>query len=172
MRDEMELMVKLEGMREIAYDCTAGKRTIGIGFNMEAHGARNTWAKLGIPEDFVRVFEKQEKLSKESAIKLFDKTWKWCNKKAMQRCEQLEVDYSKLPDWHKFVLADIVYQTGNINNWTQVVLNTTPKEVLFQARRKQTIIDSRISKTGYYFGLINTLEEAHEIGLTEARYLV
>lgn len=170
--DDIELMKKLEGSRSIAYDCTSNKRTIGIGFNMESAGARKVWSKLGIPEDFDAVFNKEQKLSDESANKLFEKTWKWCIKKAQERCDKLNVSYNALPIWHKFILADIVYNTGSIYKWTQVVVKTEPKDVLLEARRQpHEIMDSRVAKIAKNYGFISTVEDAKDIGLEYTKYI-
>ena len=172
MRDEIELMKRLEGMMTTSYDCTSGKRTVGIGFNMDAIGARKVWDKLQILEDFDAVYNKKQKLSEESASRLFDKTWNWCKKKAEERCAELGVDWEPMAAWHKFVLADIVYNTGSISKWSKVVKETAPGRVLIEARRRpHEIMDSRISKTAKYFGFIDTVEDAVAMGLKYAKYI-
>ncbi len=169
----IELMKKLEGIKYIAYDCTANKRTIGIGFNMESYGAKKVWDKLQIPEDFDKVFNKEQELSEESAIKLFNKTWKWCEKKATQRADKLGLHYTSMPDFKRFILADIVYNTGSISKWRKVLLNKGPRDVLFEARRNpKEILDGRVAKIGYHFDIVKDLEDAHNLGLEYAKYLV
>jgi len=169
----MDLMVKLEGLKLVAYDCTAGKRTVGIGFNMEASGARKVWNKLKIAEDFDDVFYKKAQISEASASKLFHKAWGWCEKKASERAKELNLEYNSMPDYKRFILADIVYNTGSIKKWRKVLINKTPESVLLEARRNpKELMDSRVAKIGYYFGLIKDLEEARHLGLEHAKYIV
>lgn len=169
----IDLMKKLEGLELQAYDCTAGKRTVGIGFNMEQEGARNVWEKLHIKEDFDLVFNKTTLISEDSANMLFRDFWATCEAKASKRAEELNLRYSSMPDYKRFILADIVYNTGSISKWRKVLMNKTPESVLFEARRNpKEIMDSRVSKIGYHFGIIKDLEEAHKLGLEHAKYLV
>jgi GH24 family phage-related lysozyme (muramidase) len=168
----VELMKRLEGIEYIAYDCTANKRTVGIGFNMEAHGARKVWDKLQIPENFDKVFNKEEELSEESAVELFYHTWRWCQRKAEERCNELGLNYNSMPEYKKFILADIVYNTGSISKWRKVLINNTPESVLYEARRNpKEIMDSRVAKIGYYFGIISSVEDAKALGIEYARFV-
>ena len=75
-------------------------------------------------------------------------------------------------DYKKFILADIVYNTGSIKKWKKVLIKEDPNDVLFEARRNpKQIMDSRVAKIGYHFGLLKNIEEAHSIGLEFAKYL-
>ena len=169
----MDLMVKLEGLKLEAYDCTAGKRTVGIGFNMESVGARKVWNKLEIAEDFDDVFYKRIQISEATASKLFHKTWKWCEKKAAERATELNLSYNSMPSYKRFILADIVYNTGSIKKWRKVLINKSPESVLIEARRNpKEIMDSRVAKIGYHFGIIKDIEEAKKLGLVYAKYIV
>lgn len=166
-----EIIELLEGRRDIAYDCTAGKRTVGLGFNMESYGARKVWMKEKIPEDFDKVFNREQKLSEESANKLFDRTWKWCEKKARERAYELELNYDAMPEWKRFILADIAYNTGSIKKWKKVLINKEPKDVLCEARRNpKDIMDSRVCKIATYYGFTNNVEECRAIGLEYSKY--
>lgn len=168
--NEIELMKQLEGNKKIAYDCTAGKRTIGIGFNMESAGARKVWDKLNIQEGFDAVFNKDLELSDASGEQLFAKTWLWCVKQATQRCKVLNIDYDALSKYHKFVLADIAYNTGSVIKWKRVFLETTNEKILFEARRNpKELLDSRVYKIGKFFNIVNSVEEAKNIGIEFAR---
>jgi len=169
----MELMIKLEGLKLEAYDCTAGKRTVGIGFNMEAQGARKVWSKLKIQEDFDDVFYKRVQISKETASKLFSKAWAWCEKNASERARELNLDYDSMPEYKRFILGDIVYNTGSIKKWRKVLINETPESVLLEARRNpKEIMDSRVAKIGYHYGIVKDLEDAKQLGLVHAKYIV
>lgn len=167
------LMKKLEGLEEVAYKDSLGYVTVGIGFNMDAAGARGLWEELGVQEDFDKVYKKEEKISIESAKLLFDVIWAKCVEAAVNRAEQLGIDYESLPEYHKFVLADIVYNTGSVSKWSKVFTNTEPKKVIFEARRNpKQLMDSRVAKIAYAFGIVGSLEEAKSIGLEYAKYIV
>ena len=168
----IELMKRLEGLKLKAYDCTAGKRTVGLGFNMDASGARSVWERLNISEDFDKVHSQQEKIEESTAITLFEDFWARCKDKASRRCAQLGLDYKSMPEYKRFILADIVYNTGSISGWTKVITNTEPRDVLYEARRNpKPIMDSRVAKIGNYFGIISSVEEANQMGLVYAKYI-
>jgi len=167
--DDLDLMIELEGLKLLAYDCPAGFRTVGIGFNMENPNAQRVWEKLDIKEDFDKVFYKEIEISKETAIKLFNHTWKWCIKQAKKRADELGLDYNAMPEYKQFILADIVYNTGSIKKWRKVLINKEPKSVLYEARRHPYfLMDNRVAKIGYFWGIIKDLDEAHKLGLEYA----
>ena len=172
MEKVIELMEKLEGLKLKAYDCTANKRSIGYGFNMEQYSALSIWEELNIQEDFNKVFNREIEISKNSAEKLFYYFWEKCEEKAKKRCVELNLNYDNMPDYKRFILADIVYNTGSIKKWKKVLTNEDINDVLFEARRNpKQIMDSRVAKIGYHFGLLKNIEEAHSIGLEFAKYL-
>ena len=167
-----EIMIILEGMETTAYDCTAGYRTVGIGFNMESGDAQDIWTRLGIEEDFTAIYDKEAELSEESAHILFNDFWPKCEASARRRAEQVGVDYDSLPEWHQFILADIVYNIGNCNGWTAVFKATEPEAVLMEARRRpKEVMDSRVAKIGHYFGFIDDVDHAKSIGLEFTKYV-
>ena len=169
----IELMDKLEGLELMAYDCPAGKRSVGRGFNMEQVGARDVWSRLHIKEDFDRVFNKQINIKESTADMLFRDFWATCEHKASNRCDELGLHYNSMPEYKRFILADIVYNTGSISKWRKVLVNKEPRDVLFEARRNpKELMDSRVAKIGYYFGIIKDLEDAHKLGLEYAKYIV
>jgi hypothetical protein len=180
---EIELLEKLEGFEAFSYkdkhDNTPGNPddnvTVGYGFNMDGHGARDVWSRLDIEEDFDGVRDDNHELSRESAAKLLEDFWENCEDAAKLRCDEVSIRYGALPEWHRFILADIVYNTGSISNWYKVIVMKNPEAVLYESRRKDAdgghTLDSRIAKIGYAFGLIESLEDAHRIGLTEAKYI-
>ena len=169
----IELMERLEGLELKAYDCTAGKRTVGLGFNMDASGARSIWERLNISEDFDKVHSRQEEIKESTATVLFEDFWVRCKARASRRCTQLGLDYESMPEYKRFILADIVYNTGSISNWTKVITNTEPRDVLYEARRNpKPIMDSRVAKIGYYFDIIGSVEEAKQLGLVYTRFII
>ena len=168
----MDLVKELEGLRRYSYVCVRNYRTVGIGFNMDQAGSRELWKKLKIEEDFDKVYQGKTPLSMRSIEALFHKTWDWCLKRAKDRCEDLGINYNEAKEYQKFIWADLVFNTGSVNHYELVFKATDPKEVLFQARRRPyKDLDSRVAKIGYHFGLIDTIEEAKEIGLIHTKYL-
>ena len=164
----IDLMVVLEGLKLLAYDCTSGKRTIGIGFNMDMIGAKELWLKLCIKEDFDLVYNQKIAISELSATMLFRHMWAGCDAKADKRAKELNLNYSAMADYKRFVLADIVYNTGSISGWTKVLQYKEPRRVLTEARRKpHKYLDNRVARIGNYFGIISSVEEAIDLGLTE-----
>ena len=167
-----ELMERLEGVRFKSYKDTKGLVTVGYGFNMDANRAMQIWVNLDIMEDFDDVYSGDEELSHFSSIVLLEYFWEKCIQSASKRCKKLNVDYANLPEWHRFVLADIVYNTGSLSKWYRVIIETEPEKVLMEARRRpHEVMDSRVAKIGYFFGLLGSVDEAISLGLDGTRYV-
>ena len=171
---DFELMVRLEGIKLKAYDCPKNIRTVGVGTSLEKPNIRDIWKELEIKEDFDKVFNKEIKISMETAKKLFEYDWNDARQKVIHRIEELKLPFKlgDMPFWKQFILIDIAYNTGSVKKWKKVFLRTNPKDVLYEARRHPyELMDSRVAKIGYYFGIIDTLEEARELGLEYAKYI-
>ena len=169
--EELKLIEKLEGYEEYAYTDTEGKVTVGYGFNMDASSARDIWNKLEIPEDYDKVYDKEIDISKNTGLVLLCYIWGKAIKKAKARAEDLGYKWNEYNEFQKFILTDIAYNTGSVNNWTKVFA-ADGKTMLKEARRRQRELDSRIAKIGYHYGVISSLEEAIEAGLEEARFIL
>ncbi len=168
-----KLLINLEGLKLRSYDCTAGKRTIGVGFNMEQRKARWIWNKLGIETKFDRAFNRTINISVGESNKLLNYIWKKCIKRTRNRATKLGLDYDKMPTYKQFILTDIAYNTGSVKKWKKVFLATDPREVLYEARRNpKLIMDNRVAKIGYEFKIIDSIADAKKLGLQYARYLV
>lgn len=93
---KIKFLIRLEGYRNASYKCTSGCDTVGIGFNMDAHGATDTWKKafgnLTNP-DFEKVKLGRAELSDEQVEKLFAVTVK-------SREKRLATEYGD--HWSKF----------------------------------------------------------------------
>lgn len=174
-KDSIDLIDKLEDFKETRYKDIEGNVSVGYGFNMDNSSATRIWYELNIMEDFDLVYSGAEILSHFSATLLLDRIWSWAENKAIARCIEVGRTFNSLPDFHRFILADIVYNTGSINHWYNVIVKRDPKDILFEARRRDDdgghSLDSRIAKIGYHFKIINSIEEAKELGLDEAKYL-
>ena len=159
-------MISLEGLKTKAYTCTAGKRTVGIGFNLDANGSRDIWEKLNIEEDFDCVYDNIINISKATAKKLHYYMWEDSKKKAKKRAEELSINFDELPKYHQFILTDLAYNIGSVDEYKLVFKATSPKGILFQARRRPyKLLDNRVARIGHYFNLISSVDEAKQIGL-------
>ena len=147
---------------------------------MDTLFSKKTWDDLKITEDFSKVYDGSQLLSRVSAYALFYNVWYEAQNSARKRAKDLSLDFDSFPEWKQFILTDIVYNTGSVSKWTKVFTETEPRKVLFQARRKQTVIDSRVAKIGYHFGILEDfdgdndidVDDARFIGLSEAKYIV
>lgn len=159
-------MVRLEGLELEAYDCPDKFRTVGIGFNMQQKGAKYIWQKCFVTEDFQKVYDQKIEISENSAKRLFNYQFNYSVKKASRRAKKINVNYENLPEWHKFILADIHFNTGSVANWKKVFIETEPKKVLFEARRHpEELMDSRVYKIGKWFNIVQNKQEAIDIGI-------
>lgn len=170
-KDKFTLIKSLEGFRSRAYTDTTRHVTVGYGFNMDQLSAHSTWTLLGIPVLFEEVYDGRTELPEKYARLLYEYYWDMSVVRAKERSHDLGYFYEQFNDFKRFILADIQYNTGSIENWTRVFDESSDLSVLFEARRKQENIDSRIAKIGYYFGVIDSLDDAHSAGLSGAKYI-
>ena len=169
----LPILVKLEGKKSTVYVDSLGYRTVGIGFNMDALHAEVIWDRLDIKEDFRLIYNGLEELSDESIEKLLYYQFQNSYYKAAKRAFKLDVDFFLLPEWHQFILADIHFNTGSVKKWYKVFKYRDPKDVIYEARRKPyNLMDSRVAKIAYHFGLLKTIDEAISVyRLRHAKYL-
>jgi hypothetical protein len=106
-------MSEREGMRKKVYLDTQGHPTIGIGFNMNAEGARETWKKVFHKKiDFDEAKVGKVELTKEQVMKLFNESIK-------ERENYLKKDsmygkiFNKLRLNERLALEDLYFQGGN-----------------------------------------------------------
>lgn len=97
-----------EGFRTRVYKDTEGKRTVGIGFNMDAPGARKIWTDAGIKSSFDAVLNGKAAVSKEEADTLYAAT----KENALKGAEKLVKNFAKLGKHQQAALADMVFQLG------------------------------------------------------------
>ena len=172
MNNDYDLMKILEGCAYRAYRCTSGFVTVGVGFNMDSSGAKKIWNTLDVTEDFDKVYTGDMDVSEGSALKLFEYIWSTCEMRVRARCKELKLNYDVMPVYKKFVLKDIVYNTGSISNWYKVLVYVDPRDVIFEARRKpKTIMDSRVAKIAYQYGICKDLEDCIALGLEYTKYI-
>ena len=154
MYKEYELMKVLEGCEYTAYRCTSGFVTVGVA------------------EDFDSVYEGESTISDDTAEALFEDIWSKCEMSARNRCKELKLNYDGMPEYKRFVLKDIVYNTGSISNWYKVLVNTDPRDVMYEARRNpKRVMDSRVAKISYHYGICKDLDDCIALGLEYAKYI-
>ena len=113
MEDTPSIKAKLgtkneEGFEPRVYRDTVGKKTVGIGFNMDAPGAKEIWAKAGIKESYDDVKAGKQLLTKASAESLYNTTAGI----AKSGAAQLVKNFAELGQHQKTALEDMVFQLG------------------------------------------------------------
>ena len=171
--EDFELMKVLEGYETKAYKCPAGYVTVSVGFNMERAGAQQVWDELiGTEVDFDEAFAGKVELNELQALKLFEHDWKNCESAVRRRCMELSLNYDAFPDYKKFAVKDVCYNTGSVKNWTKIFTNIDPRKVMYEARRNpKKLMDSRVAKICYHFGICKDLEDCKKLGLEYAKYI-
>jgi lysozyme len=97
-----------EGFRTRVYRDTVGKRTIGIGFNMDAPGARDRWVKAGVKTDFNDALNGRKTITKQEAEALFELV----KGETELQARKLVRNYATLGKHQQAALKDMVYQLG------------------------------------------------------------
>ena len=113
------LTMMAEGIRLSTYTDDAGKRTIGIGYNIDAHGEEKATEDLknaGIsPERVKKVIAGKEEITPEQAVTLFNNTMK--NEYIPRAKQGFGAGYDHLPDNVKAVLNDLAYNAGSVTQF-------------------------------------------------------
>jgi len=125
-----------EGYEPRVYKDTKGKKTVGIGFNMEQNGAREFWKKAGISENFDRVASGKQELSEASAQKLFQ----FKHERAAKIAPTLVSNFSKLGENQQAALESMVYQLGpkgtkDFKNTLSALSRNNPEAVMYGVMR-------------------------------------
>jgi lysozyme len=97
-----------EGFRTRVYKDTVGKRTVGIGFNMDAPGARKIWQEAGVKTGFDDVLAGRNTISKDEAEALYTQT----KTTARSGASKLVKNFAELGKHQQDALADMVFQLG------------------------------------------------------------
>ena len=97
-----------EGFRTRVYRDTVGKRTIGIGFNMDAPGARDRWVKAGVKTDFNDALNGRKTITKQEAESLYALV----KGETELQARKLVRNYATLGKHQQAALKDMVYQLG------------------------------------------------------------
>ena len=94
-----------EGIRPQMYLCPAGKRTVGVGFNLERDDARDLCDRLGIDYDAVLA---GAPLSPSKIEDLLDVT----ARQSITQAAGLDCRWTALPVAVQAILADLVFNMG------------------------------------------------------------
>ncbi len=94
-----------EGLREWAYRCSAGKLTIGYGYNLDAPGAKGPIDALGLNYEALR--SKKDRLPQALAEKLLQVKIEGC----VSQLRKLPF-FEELSDNRQLLLIDMCYQMG------------------------------------------------------------
>jgi lysozyme len=97
-----------EGFRTRMYKDTNGFRTVGIGFNMDAAGARRLWEQAGVTTGFDDVLAGRKTISKGEAEALYTTT----KTNARNGASRLVKNFNQLGTHQQDALADMVFQLG------------------------------------------------------------
>lgn len=115
LKEDSKLVSKLstrqeEGFRTRVYKDSKGFKTVGIGFNMEAAGARQIWRDAGVKTGFDDVLAGRKEISKGEAEALYSAT----KKSSQAGAARLVKNYAKLGVHQQAALADMVFQLGQV----------------------------------------------------------
>jgi len=95
-----------EGRRNQTYTDTAGHPTVGVGFNLDANGARDRIAALGLDYDQVR--SGVQSLTDARIDTLFDQSLN----QAVHGAREVIPSFDALPDDKQIVIIDMVFNLG------------------------------------------------------------
>lgn len=94
-----ELIEKHEGRRKKPYKCTAGKRTIGVGWNYDANP---------LPPDIANYLRDNKQITDE----MIDRLLEISVRQAVADCHALFPDFDNFADNRRMALTDFVFQLG------------------------------------------------------------
>lgn len=104
----MRMLAVDEGIKQWAYYDTQGKRTVGIGFNLDDPNAWKQWRKANIPESMQNVRDGLTSLSYNSINELLKVTVDI----AIQDIKKLVSDFDNLSEPQRMALINMAFQLG------------------------------------------------------------
>lgn len=107
--DVPDSLINDEGIRSEVYRDTRGKRTVGIGFNMDDPASRNTWASAGIAKDFDAVREGAAALDDAEISALANVSYN----NAFDTASKHVKGFHRLPPAKQEALVNMAYQLGD-----------------------------------------------------------
>lgn len=100
------LILRHEGLRYSAYRDSVGKKTIGIGFNLDAPGAKTVCEGLGI--NYALVYAGNSPLTETQVQALFNYSFDLAFSNAHSACPQ----FDSLKEGAQQVLTDMAFELG------------------------------------------------------------
>ncbi|MDE3021847.1 MAG: hypothetical protein KGI54_08310 [Pseudomonadota bacterium] len=117
------LTMLAEGMKLSTYRDQGGHRTIGIGYNIDAHGEEQATKDLreaGVPPDNVSgVLAGKVEITPDQAVTLFRNKMK--NEYLPRARDGFGPGFDSLPTHVKAVLGDLAYTTGSIDKYQEAI---------------------------------------------------
>lgn len=104
--DAMEFIEDHEGIRYRTYRDSRGKKTVGVGFNLQAPGARQMLASLGI--DYRKVKSGHTTLTQDQVESLFAAK----TEEALAGARRNIANFDDLPKDIQLVVVDMIYNLG------------------------------------------------------------
>jgi GH24 family phage-related lysozyme (muramidase) len=151
-----------EGFRNAVYKDHKGKRTVGIGFNMDATGAKDRFEKALPSVDFKEVYHGDRKLSDAEVNTLFEKTITEYEK--IMDTKLGDVD---LTEHQRVALLSMVFNNPSLlgPNLTKFVkdgdLNKAMEEILFKsnASSHRGLQNRRVREAQFFMGSANPIPQ-------------
>lgn len=106
--DEMSDIQRHEGLRLASYLDTKGKRTVGVGFNMDSGNARKVWKDAGVLADFDAVYNGQQRLLPNEAQALLNKS----HEIAVGDAQSLYPNFKQMSKAQQLALVNLSYNMG------------------------------------------------------------
>ena len=161
-----------EGFSPRVYKDTKGFRTVGIGFNMDAPGARSVWAQAGMSKKFDDILNGKQTLTAQEAERLFQTT----KRTAVDGARRLVKNYDQLGEHQQAALQDMVFQLGQAGATRFVTtrgliekgdFKEAARQMLNSDNFKQT--PNRVLRRAYMLENNVSLEEANRALIKQGR---
>jgi lysozyme len=104
----LKTITKAEGERDKVYKDTVGKRTIGIGFNMDSPNSRVVWKNAGVKTNFDDALNGKARITKDEIQSLLRTTYETAEKDA----RKLIPNFDKHPENVQNAIVEMSFQLG------------------------------------------------------------
>lgn len=104
--DAMDFIEDHEGIRYRTYKDSRGKKTIGVGFNLQSPGAKKMITSLGV--NYAKVKNGSLRLTQDQIETLFEKK----TEEALSGARRNIDNFDKLPKDIQLVVVDMIYNLG------------------------------------------------------------
>lgn len=104
----LKTIKQAEGERDKVYKDTVGKRTIGIGFNMDSPNSRVVWKNAGVKTNFDDALNGKAKITKDEIQSLLRTTYETAEKDA----RKIIPNFDKHPENVQNAIVEMSFQLG------------------------------------------------------------